>query len=130
MCAMYFGKLKEITETETKMPMRDCVVSIPNYFTDAQRRAVLNAGDIAGLNILRLLPDSSAAALQWGITKTDLPETEPRYVAFVDIGQSDYTVSITAFKKGKMMVSFLRYIAFKIIMLILSVTGERSGVRS
>lgn len=88
---MYFTKLKETTERELKSAISDVVVSIPNYYTEAQRRAVLDAGHIAGLNILRLLPDTSAAALQWGIVKTDLPETEPYYVAFVDSGQSDTT---------------------------------------
>lgn len=102
---MYLSHIKGIAETELKSAVTDVVVSIPNYYTDAQRRALLDAGAIAGLNILRLLPDTTASALQWGITKLDLPETEPIYTAFVDIGQSDTSVSIVAFVKGKMMVT-------------------------
>lgn len=105
--AMYMTKLKEITENELKTAVCDCVISIPVYFTDAQRRAMIDAAEIAGLNVLRLFHDTSASALQWGITKTDLPESEPKYVAFCDIGQSDYTVSIVGFQRGKMMVSIL-----------------------
>jgi heat shock protein 4 len=101
---MYFGKLKAIAEKELQKTVTDVVVSIPPYFTDAQRHAMLDAAEIAGLNILRLMHDTTASALQWGITKTDLPEGTPKYVAFVDCGQSDCSVSIVAFQKGKMMV--------------------------
>lgn len=102
--AMYFTKIKEITEAELKSVMTDFVMSIPVYFGDAQRRAVLDAAEMAGMNCLRLIHDTSAAALQWGITKTDLPEEHMKFVAFVDLGHSDYTVSIVGFQKGKMVV--------------------------
>jgi heat shock protein 4 len=102
--AMYLNGLKEIVEKEIKMPMNDCVLSIPCYYTDVQRRALIDSAEIAGLNVLRLVSDTTAAALQWGITKSDLPEGAPKYVAFVDLGQSDFSVSIVAYQKGKMAV--------------------------
>lgn len=101
---MYLTKLKQTTEHELNSGIQDVVISIPVYYTDAQRRALCDAAEIAGLRVLRLIPDVSAAALQWGIPKTDLPEDGVRYVAFVDVGQSDLAVSVVGYQKGKMMV--------------------------
>ncbi|KAG0279593.1 adenyl-nucleotide exchange factor sse1, partial [Linnemannia gamsii] len=102
--AMYLTKMREIAASETKMPVSDCVIAIPSWFTDVQRRAVLDASEIAGLNVLRLINDSTAVALGYGITKTDLPEDKPRNICFVDVGHSSYTVSIVAFIKGQLTV--------------------------
>ncbi|CAO3573953.1 unnamed protein product [Mortierella alpina] len=102
--AMYLTKMKEIATVETKMPVSDCVIAIPAWFTDVQRRAVLDAAEIAGLNVLRLMNDSTATALGYGITKTDLPEDKARNVCFVDVGHSTYTVSIVSFIKGQLTV--------------------------
>ncbi|KAG0000165.1 adenyl-nucleotide exchange factor sse1, partial [Modicella reniformis] len=102
--AMYLTKIKEISTNETKAPVSDCVIAIPAWFTDVQRRAVLDATEIAGLNVLRLINDSTATALGYGITKTDLPEDTPRNICFVDIGHSTYTVSIVSYIKGQLTV--------------------------
>ncbi|KAG0258621.1 adenyl-nucleotide exchange factor sse1 [Mortierella polycephala] len=102
--AMYLTKLKEIASVETKLPVSDCVIAIPSWFTDVQRRAVLDAAEIAGLNVLRLMNDATATALGYGITKTDLPEDKPRNVCFVDVGHSSYTVSIVSYVKGQLNV--------------------------
>lgn len=104
--AMYLTKIKQIASAELKMPVSDVVVSVPAWFTDPQRRALMDAAEIAGLKLLRLMNDTTATALGYGITKTDLPppEERPRRVAFVDIGQSNYTCSIVAFKKGELQV--------------------------
>ncbi|KAF9318699.1 adenyl-nucleotide exchange factor sse1 [Podila horticola] len=102
--AMYLTKMREIAAVETKAPVSDCVIAIPSWFTDVQRRAVLDASEIAGLNVLRLINDSTAVALGYGITKTDLPEDKPRNICFVDVGHSTYTVSIVSFIKGQLTV--------------------------
>ncbi|CAO3612752.1 unnamed protein product [Cunninghamella blakesleeana] len=102
--AMYLGKLKDITASEITSPVSDCVITVPGWFTEAQRRAILSAAEIAGLNCLRLVNDLTAAALGYGITKTDLPEDKPRNVAFVDVGHSGYSVSIVSFVKGHLTV--------------------------
>ncbi len=104
--AMYLGKLRDTAAAETKAPVNDVVIAVPVWYTEAQRRAVIDAADIAGLNPLRLINDTTATALGYGITKTDLPavEEKPRYIAFVDIGHSDYSVSIVAFNKGQLVV--------------------------
>ncbi|KAF7666457.1 hypothetical protein LDENG_00108770 [Lucifuga dentata] len=103
---MLLTKLKETSESALKKPVVDCVISVPSFFTDAERRSVLDATQIAGLNCLRLINDTTAVALAYGIYKQDLPtpEEKPRNVVFVDIGHSSYQVSITAFNKGKLNV--------------------------
>ena len=101
---MYLHKLKDITSAELKGPVSDCVITVPGWFTEVQRRAVLSAAEMVGLNCLRLVNDLTAAALGYGITKLDLPEDKPRNVAFVDIGHSSYSVSIVSFLKGQLTV--------------------------
>ncbi|CEP19347.1 hypothetical protein [Parasitella parasitica] len=102
--AMYLNKLKDITAAEINGPVSDCVITVPGWFTEVQRRAVLTASEIVGLNCLRLVNDLTAAALGYGITKTDLPEEKAKNVAFVDIGHSSYTCQIASFVKGQLTV--------------------------
>ncbi|XP_013869114.1 heat shock 70 kDa protein 4L [Austrofundulus limnaeus] len=103
---MLLTKLKETSESALKKPVVDCVISVPSFFTDTERRSVLDATQIAGLNCLRLINDTTAVALAYGIYKQDLPtpEEKPRNVVFVDMGHSSFQVSITAFNKGKLKV--------------------------
>jgi heat shock protein 4 len=103
---MYFTRVKQIAQAELKLPVQDIVLSCPAWYTDAQRRSIMDAADIAGLKCLRLINDTTAVALGYGITKTDLPgpEEKPKRVAFVDIGHSNYTCSIVEFKKGELAV--------------------------
>jgi heat shock protein 4 len=77
------------------VPLTDSVVSVPTYFTEAERRAMLDAAHIAGLMCLRLLNETTATALAYGIYKTDLPEDVPVNVAFVDVGHTATQVRVT-----------------------------------
>ncbi|XP_051502760.1 heat shock 70 kDa protein 4L [Myxocyprinus asiaticus] len=106
MTAMLLTKLKETSENALKKPVLDCVISVPSFFTDVERRSLIDATQIAGLNCLRLINDTTAVALAYGIYKQDLPnpEEKPRNVIFVDIGHSSYQVSIASFNKGKLKV--------------------------
>uniref|UniRef100_A0A8C0VI13 Heat shock 70 kDa protein 4 n=1 Tax=Cyanistes caeruleus TaxID=156563 RepID=A0A8C0VI13_CYACU len=103
---MLLTKLKETAENALKKPVVDCVVSVPCFYTDAERRSVMDATQIAGLNCLRLINETTAVALAYGIYKQDLPalEEKPRNVVFVDMGHSAYQVSVCAFNKGKLKV--------------------------
>jgi heat shock protein 4 len=103
---MYLSKIKQTTANELKLPVSELCMSVPAWFTDIQRRALLDAAEIAGLKVLRLINDTTAAALGWGITKLDLPapEEKPRRVCFIDIGHSNYTCSIVEYKKGELAV--------------------------
>ncbi|XP_013371275.1 PREDICTED: heat shock protein 105 kDa isoform X3 [Chinchilla lanigera] len=104
--AMLLTKLKETAENNLKKPVTDCVISVPSFFTDAERRSVLDAAQIVGLNCLRLMNDMTAVALNYGIYKQDLPspEEKSRIVVFVDMGHSAFQVSACAFNKGKLKV--------------------------
>jgi len=108
---MYLTKIKATAAAELKLPVQDVVLACPGWFTDAQRRALIDGAEIAGLKVLRLINDTTASALGYGITKTDLPppEEKPRRVAFVDIGYSNYTCSIVEFKKGELAVKSTAY---------------------
>uniref|UniRef100_A0A670YT40 Heat shock protein family A (Hsp70) member 4 like n=1 Tax=Pseudonaja textilis TaxID=8673 RepID=A0A670YT40_PSETE len=103
---MLLVKLKETSESALKKPVADCVISIPSFFTDAERRSVIAAVQVAGLNCLRLMNETTAVALAYGIYKQDLPapEEKPRNVVFVDMGHSAYQISVCAFNKGKLKV--------------------------
>lgn len=104
--AMFLTKVKATASAELKLPVSDIVLSCPAWYTDVQRRSLLDASEIAGLKTLRLINDTTATALGYGITKLDLPgpEEKPRRVCFVDIGHSNYTASIVEFKKGELAV--------------------------
>ncbi|KAJ1909176.1 adenyl-nucleotide exchange factor sse1 [Tieghemiomyces parasiticus] len=102
--AMYLAKLRTTAANELKSPVSDVVISVPGWYTDSQRRNVLSAAEIAGLNVLRLMSDTAAASLAYGITKTDLPEDTTRHVAFVDMGHTTYSVAIVGFRKGQLHI--------------------------
>ncbi|KAI7755800.1 hypothetical protein M8C21_014924, partial [Ambrosia artemisiifolia] len=101
---MLFKHLKQITEKNLESSVVDCVIGIPPYFTDLQRRMYLDAALIAGLNPLRLMHDGTAIALGYGMYKTDLSNSGPTYVMFVDIGHCDTQVTVAAFEQGNMTI--------------------------
>ncbi|XP_012138186.1 heat shock protein 70Cb isoform X2 [Megachile rotundata] len=102
--AMLFTKLKDISETALQTIVNDCVISVPSYYTQAERQALLDAARIAGLNVLRLFNETTATALCYGIYKQDLPSPDapPRNVVFVDCGYASLQVCICTFHKGKL----------------------------
>jgi len=102
--SMVLKCMQFIAELDQKGPVTDVVLSVPHYFTDAERHAMLDAAKVAGLNCLRLMNDITAAALAYGIYKTDMPVDKPTHVAFVDCGAMDTTVAIISFVKGKLTV--------------------------
>ncbi|NXH99517.1 HS105 protein, partial [Pachycephala philippinensis] len=104
--AMLLTKSKESAESNLKKPVTDCVISVPSFFTDAERRSLLDAAQIVGLNCLRLMNDMTAVALNYGIYKQDLPapEEKPQIVVFAHMGLSAFQVSACAFNKSKLKV--------------------------
>jgi len=87
------------------------ILQVPCYFSDRQRRAMLDSAQMAGLNVLRLMNDTAATALNYGIYKQDLPtpEEKPRHVVFVDMGHADLQLAVCAFNKGKLKVRVLSW---------------------
>lgn len=102
--AMLFTKLKDDAAKELKTQINDCVITVPSFFTNAERQALLDAAGISGLNVLRLVNETTATALSYGFYKQDLPapEEKSRNVIFVDCGHSSLQVSACAFHKGKL----------------------------
>ena len=109
--AMFLQRAKATASAELKLAVNDMVIAVPAWYTDAQRRSLIDAAEIAGLKVLRLINETTATALGYGITKTDLPgpEEKPRRVAFIDVGHSNYTCSIVEFKKGELKVVSTAY---------------------
>jgi heat shock protein 4 len=108
---MYLGKLRDTASAELKNNVSDVVIGVPGWFTDVQRRALLDAAAIANLNPLRLMNDTTAVAFGYGITKADLPEDpeNPRHVVFIDMGHSTLSVAVAAFSKGQLMIKATAY---------------------
>ncbi|CAL1375668.1 unnamed protein product [Linum trigynum] len=102
--AMLFSHLKDVAEKNLEMPVVDCVIGIPSYFMNLQRRGYLDAAKIASLKPLRLMHDYAATALSYGIYKTDFSRIGPTYVPIIDIGHCDTQVSIVSFEVGHMRI--------------------------
>lgn len=81
--AMVLQKMKSIAEAYLGQTVRDAVVTVPAYFNDAQRQATKDAGTIAGLNVLRIINEPTAAALAYGLDKQSAGE---RNVLIFDLG--------------------------------------------
>lgn len=106
--AMILNKMQSIAAAANEgVNPAYCVLSCPGFYTDVQRRALLNATKIAGLNCLRLINEHTAIALAYGIYKSArnlFHESEPQHVMFIDLGHASYTVSVVAFVQGRLTV--------------------------
>ena len=102
--AMFLTKLKTIAEMNLNTKVVDCVISVPCYMTDTERRALLDSAQIAGLNCLKLMNETSAVALTYGLYHSNLPEVneKPHRVVFVDMGYTHLQASLVEFHKGKL----------------------------
>lgn len=87
--AMILQKLKSDAENYLGEPVTEAVITVPAYFTDAQRQATKDAGMIAGLNVKRIINEPTAAALAYGIDKE-----EPQKIMVYDLGGGTFDVSI------------------------------------
>ena len=93
--AMILTKMKEIAENYLGQDIKYAVVTVPAYFNDAQRQATKDAGAIAGLEVLRIINEPSAAAIAYGLDKKD----EKNIVVF-DLGGGTFDVSILTIDNG------------------------------
>ena len=94
--AALLSELRNIAEKDQGAKVTDCVIAVPMFFTEAQRRAVLDSAAIIGMNVLRLIHETTATALAFGIYKQDLPADKPLHVAFVDAGHSSLQARLPA----------------------------------
>jgi L1 cell adhesion molecule like protein len=90
--SMVLGKMKEIAEAYLGETVTDAVVTVPAYFNDSQRQATKDAGTIAGLNILRIINEPTAAAIAYGLDKQG--ETVEKNILIFDCGGGTFDVSI------------------------------------
>ena len=89
--AMILGKVKEIAEAYLGETVTDAVITVPAYFNDSQRQATKDAGTIAGLNVLRIINEPTAAAIAYGLDKKS---TKERNVLIFDCGGGTHDVSV------------------------------------
>ncbi|HZF87855.1 molecular chaperone DnaK [Streptomyces sp.] len=94
--ARILQKLKRDAETYLGEPVTDAVITVPAYFEDAQRQATKEAGEVAGLNVLRIVNEPTAAALAYGLDKG---ETEQTILVF-DLGGGTFDVSLLEIGEG------------------------------
>jgi len=90
--SMVLGKMKEIAEAYLGETVTDAVVTVPAYFNDSQRQATKDAGTIAGLNILRIINEPTAAAIAYGLDKQG--ENKEKNILIFDCGGGTFDVSI------------------------------------
>lgn len=95
--SMVLTKMKEIAEAYLGKTITDAVVTVPAYFNDSQRQATKDAGVIAGLNVLRIINEPTAAAIAYGLDKKVGAE---RNVLIFDLGGGTFDVSILSIEDG------------------------------
>ncbi|KAN0081402.1 Heat shock protein 70 family [Tylopilus felleus] len=93
--SMVLTKMKETAEQYLNKKINHAVITVPAYFNDAQRQATKNAGQIAGLDVLRVINEPTAAALAYGLDRAD-----SSIIAVYDLGGGTFDVSILEMQKG------------------------------
>ncbi|XP_026314340.1 heat shock 70 kDa protein cognate 5 [Hyposmocoma kahamanoa] len=93
--AFVLMKMKETAEAYLNQPVKNAVITVPAYFNDSQRQATKDAGQIAGLNVLRVINEPTAAALAYGMDKTD-----DKIIAVYDLGGGTFDISVLEIQKG------------------------------
>lgn len=88
---MVLTKMKEVAEAYLGEPIKNAVITVPAYFNDNQRQATKDAGSIAGINVLRIINEPTAAAIAYGLDKKGDGE---RHVLIFDLGGGTFDVSL------------------------------------
>ncbi|OUM57491.1 hypothetical protein PIROE2DRAFT_17511 [Piromyces sp. E2] len=99
--SVVLSKLKETAEDYIGEEVEDAVITVPAYFNDSQRRATKDAATIAGLNVLRIINEPTAAALAYGI---NTESKEKKNVLIIDFGGGTFDVSLLTIKDGTFTV--------------------------
>ncbi len=94
--AMVLQKMKKTAEDYLGQEVKDAVITVPAYFSDSQRQATKEAGQIAGLNVLRIVNEPTAAALAYGVDKAN----KDMKIAVFDLGGGTFDISILEFGGG------------------------------
>jgi heat shock 70kDa protein 1/2/6/8 len=94
--SMVLIKMKEVAESYIGEEVTEAVITVPAYFNDSQRQATKDAGAIAGLNVLRIINEPTAAAIAYGLDK----KTEEKNVLIFDLGGGTFDVSLLSIDDG------------------------------
>ncbi|KAL5710909.1 hypothetical protein ACHQM5_021418 [Ranunculus cassubicifolius] len=97
--SMVLIKMREIAEAYLSKPVKNAVVTVPAYFNDSQRQATKDAGAIAGLNVLRIVNEPTAAAIAYGLDKMGNNVGEKNVLIF-DLGGGTFDVSLLTIEEG------------------------------
>lgn len=95
--AMVLAEMKKIAETYLGHPVKDAVITVPAYFNDSQRQATIDAGTIAGLNVLKIINEPTAAAIAYGV---DTNVREKRNILIYDLGGGTFDVVVMSIEEG------------------------------
>jgi len=96
LAAYVLQKMKETAEAKLGEPVKEAVITVPAYFNDAQRQATKDAGKIAGLEVLRIINEPTAAALAYGLDK----KRDSKTIAVYDLGGGTFDISILEIGDG------------------------------
>lgn len=99
--AQLLHRAKEFAEASALQPVNECVLTVPGFFNQAERKSLLQAANLAGLKVLQLINDYTAVALNYGIfRRKDMNETST-YVMFYDMGACSTTATIVSYQTVK-----------------------------
>lgn len=99
--AMVLNNTKHIAENFASHKMKDIVLTVPAYFTQIQRKSLVTAANMTGLNVLQLINDNTAVALNYGIFRSASFNSSVKHVMFYDMGATHTTVTIVGYSTTK-----------------------------
>jgi len=98
--AFILAELKQRAEHILKTPVTKAVITVPAYFNDAQRQATRDAGKLAGLDVLRIINEPTAASLAYGLDRANQAATDTQLIAVYDLGGGTFDISILRLLDG------------------------------
>lgn len=122
---MVLTRMKDIAEEYVGKPIKRAVITVPAYFTEAQRLATKNAGRIAGLDVMRIINEPTAAALAYGLDKGGKMQN----VLVFDLGGGTFDVSLLTLNNGVFEVHFIAWELHLILLHVQFLTDSFSFLR-
>ncbi|XP_067011480.2 hypoxia up-regulated protein 1 isoform X2 [Anabrus simplex] len=99
--AMLLAKAQEFAQEYAQQPVTEAVLTVPGYFNQAERRALLQAAELAGIKVLQLINDYTAVALNYGIFRRKDFNESAQYIMFYDMGASHTTATVVSYQMVK-----------------------------
>ncbi|XP_021370536.1 hypoxia up-regulated protein 1-like [Mizuhopecten yessoensis] len=99
--AMLLEKAKANAELFADQPIKDCVITVPAYFSQPQRKAMIQAASMVDLNILQIMSDNAAVALNYGVFRRKMFNSTMQYYMFYDMGATSTTATVVGYQLMK-----------------------------